>query len=184
MQRPMSFANPAGSARDSAAAYTQALLAVLGDADPLEVQAETVTDLHTALAGISETDLRHPESPGKWSILEVVQHLADSELVTAYRIRMILAHDRPEIQGYDQDLWAERLNYNAGDAGEAIALLRLLRGVNLRLLRSLAPADWGRAGFHAERGEESIQMIARLIAAHDLVHLQQIDRIKRSFAGS
>jgi hypothetical protein len=180
----MTFANPAGSAHDSAAAYTQALLAVLGEADPVVVQAELAAKLHTALAGVSETDLRRPESPDRWSILQVVQHLADSELVTAYRLRMILSHDGPELQGYDQDLWAERLNYNAGDAEDAIAQLQLLRGANLRLLRSLSPADWGRVGFHAERGEESVQMIARLIAAHDLVHLRQIERIKRSFAQS
>src|SRR5690349_5333148 len=89
------FSNPAGGAKDAAAAYTRALLDLLGDRDPMVVQAALADNLERAVAGLSETLLRTPEKPGKWSVVQVVQHLADSEIVYGYRIRMILASDTP-----------------------------------------------------------------------------------------
>ena len=93
-------------------------------------------------------------------------------------MRLILAHDRPQITGYDQDLWAERLHYADADPGEALAALDVLRRGNLRLIERATPAELKRVGLHSERGEESIEYLVRLYAGHDLLHLQQIDRIR------
>jgi uncharacterized damage-inducible protein DinB len=129
-------------------------------------------------------ELRRPEAPGKWSIVAVVAHLADSELVWAYRVRMVLAHDRPQIVGYDQDLWAERFQYEEADLDDALRRFRTLREADLALVRSLTPALLQRVGLHSERGEESLSHMVRLYAGHDLVHLRQIERIRSVVAPS
>jgi hypothetical protein len=123
-----------------------------------------------------------PEAPGKWSVNEVVQHLADSELVFGWRIRLVLAHDRPTITGYDQDRWAERLRYKDGDPQEAIDRFAVIRQSNLQLLERASEADLQRVGVHAERGEETLAHIIRLYAGHDLLHVRQVERIRSAVA--
>lgn len=174
----MSFANPASDAQAAAPTYTRQLLELLGDRDPLKVQEGLLESLERATAGISDTDLRRPEAAGKWSIMEVVQHLADSEIVYGYRCRAILTEDNPHLAGYDQDVWVRRLRYNQVQLEDALAQLAPLRAANLRLLRTLTPEELARTGLHSERGPESVEHITKLLAAHDLIHLRQIERIK------
>jgi len=159
-------------------AYTRAVLALVGDRDPLAVQRELVASLRAAIAGLADADLRRPERAGKWSIAQVIQHLADSEIVYGYRYRMAIAQDGAPLAGYDQDAWAANLHYNATDVMAALAELAALRAANLRLLSRLTEDEWQRAGMHAERGRESVRHIAHLLAGHDLLHLRQIERIK------
>jgi hypothetical protein len=175
----MSFANPAATARAGAARYVADLLGLLGDRDPLLVQEELLGAVSVATQGIPDEVLRRPEAPGKWSIIEVVKHLADSEIVYGYRIRMTLAMPNPDIQGYDQDLWARTLRYRETDLAEALAQLSLLRRINLKLVRSLGPDELARTGLHSERGPESVGRIIQLLAGHDLIHRRQIERIRR-----
>ena len=158
--------------------YVRALLDLLGDRDPLSVVSATEGALGQAVAGVDEAALRRPEREGKWSIAEVVAHLADSELVWGYRLRRVLADERPQITGYDQDLWAQRLRYRETSVADSLALFAPLRAANLRLLRAATAADLQRVGVHSERGEESVAHMLKLYAAHDLVHLRQIARIK------
>ncbi len=164
------------------AAYAGAILALLGARDPIAVLRETPAGVASAIAGLSPTQVRTPEAPGKWSIGQVLQHLADSDLVWGWRVRLILSHDRPQITGYDQDLWAERLHYADADPGEALALFGVLRAANLRLLDRATPQDLTRVGVHSERGEESIGYLCRLYAGHDLLHLNQIARVRAALA--
>lgn len=161
-----------------AQAYIRALFELLGDRDPLAVQPELVPALRAAIAGIADADLRRPERAGKWSIAEVVQHLADSEIVSGYRYRAAIAQDGIALVGYDQDAWAARLRYDRADVEAALAALAELRAANLRLLSGLGEEEWQRAGVHAERGRESVRQLARLVAGHDLLHRRQIERIK------
>lgn len=176
------FTNPATGAAEHAAAYVPAVLALLADRNPIVVLRETPSALRHAVDGLSPGHLRQPERPGKWSIGQVLHHLADSELVWAWRTRLILAHDRPPLTGYDQDLWANRLHYDEGEAGEALAVFTVLRQANLRLLERATPADLRRVGVHAERGEESLEHLVRLYAGHDLLHLRQIERVRGAVA--
>jgi hypothetical protein len=178
------FSNPAGGAKDAAARYTQSLLDVLGDRDPVDVLSEQGVLLERATSDLTPAQLTKPEKPGKWSVNEVVQHLADSELVTGYRIRMILTNDTPEIQAYDQDAWARRLGYAGRTLPGALAQIRVLRARTLELLRDLESEEWNRAGMHTERGRESIRQIVKLQAGHDLVHLRQIARIKSAIGAA
>jgi hypothetical protein len=161
-------------------AYVSALLDLLGKRDPVEVLAATPGEVRRALAGVPEDELRRPEAPGKWSRLEVAAHLADSEVAIAWRFRLAIAQDRPPLTGYDQDAWAERLGYSETSLADALEVFEVLRAANVRLLRRLAPADWERVAVHAERGEESVRHMARLFAGHDLLHLRQIERIRRA----
>jgi uncharacterized damage-inducible protein DinB len=168
------FSNRPGSDQD---AYIAAVLGLVGERDPVEVLAATPRELRRVLEPVPEEELRRPEAPGKWSLLQVAAHLADSEVAYAWRLRLILAQDRPPLTGYDQDAWAERLGYAQADLGESLALFEALRASNLRLLRRLAPEDWDRVAVHAERGEESVRHMAKLYAGHDVLHLRQIERI-------
>ncbi|HUE84564.1 MAG TPA: DinB family protein [Vicinamibacterales bacterium] len=174
------FSNPAARSTEQATAYTAAVLDLLGSADPMRVLQDTPSALSRCKDGLTPGQLSQPESAGKWSITQVLQHLADSELVCGYRLRMVLAHDRPAITGYDQDLWATRLHYQDADPQQAIHDFTVVRQANVRLLASASADDLKRVGVHAERGEESVAHMIRLYAGHDLLHLQQIERIRRT----
>ena len=176
------FTNSSRDAAANAAAYISAVLGLLGDRDPMIVLRETPDALRRAIAGLSAGECRQPERPGKWSMAQVLQHLADAEIAWAWRIRLVLAQERPALTGYDQDLWAERLGYDEADPAEAIDVFRAVRRSNLRLLDRATPADLKRAGVHVERGEESLEHLRRLNAGHDLLHLRQLDRIRRAVA--
>jgi hypothetical protein len=125
----------ASTAKDQAAAYTAALLQKLGDRDPLEVLAATPGALREAVRGLTREQDGTPEKPGKWAVRHVAAHLADSELVGGFRFRMVLAHDAPELPGYDQDRWAERLRYADSDLAASLERFTVLREANLVLWR-------------------------------------------------
>jgi hypothetical protein len=106
-----------------------------------------------------------------------VAHLADDELVGAYRIRLILSVLDIAIQAFDQDAWAVIGRYAQIEPQVSLALFRSLRVANLTLWCALTPEEWDRAGIHAERGRESVRDIATYYAGHDLNHFAQIEAI-------
>jgi hypothetical protein len=171
------FTNAASAARDDAEAYIAAVLELLGEQDPLVVLRRTPGELRQAVAERTADDLRRPERPGKWSALEVIQHLADSDLVWAYRLRLVLAEDRPRLTGYDQDQWATGLRYQDVDPDDALGQFAALRQLNLKVIEGLNSTALARDGVHSDRGEERLELMIRLYAGHDLVHLRQLARI-------
>lgn len=175
------FTNPADAAPGAAAAYIEAVLGKLGDRDPLAVLAATPDELRRLVRDTPGADLRRPEAPGRWSVGEVLAHLADSELVWAFRLRMVLGQERPSLSGYDQDAWAQRLGYEDVEPFTALDRFGSVRDWNRVLLEALPDEDLDRVGIHAERGEESVRHMIRLYAGHDLVHLAQIRRILAGF---
>ena len=174
------FSNPASSTPTDIATYVAGLLHLLGDHDPVTILRQTPGALQRFLDTVPAEIASRPEAPGKWSIREVVQHLADSELVSGFRLRMVMAHDRPALTGYDQDLWASRLRYRDVDIRAAVDQFAALRRANVRMWERLAPTDLARVGVHGERGEETLEHMRRLHAGHDLLHLQQLERIRAS----
>ena len=171
------FANPAGTTSGNTTAYREAVLAVLGERDPLVVLGELPEWLARRTRGLDDTRARRPEAPGKWSGVEVIAHLTDAELVHGYRTRMIVAEQEPPLHGYDQDGWALEFHYAAADLAATLAFLTHLREWNFTYGRTLTPAQLSRVGHHSERGPESAGLYLRLAAGHDLVHRRQIDRI-------
>jgi hypothetical protein len=158
-----------------ATAYQGSLLAALGDDDPAEAQAETPANIRSMLADAGP-DLRTRPAPREWSALLCLAHIVDAEVVMTGRYRWTIAHDRPELIGYDQDLWADNLH---GDDDDPEALLRLfepLRAANIALWRSSSPTDRARVALHRERGPESYDLMFRMLGGHDRVHLAQARR--------
>jgi len=178
------FTNSISAAKDEADAYINAVLKLLDDKEPLTVLGELIPKLKKLANELSDKQLSRREAPEKWSILEVIHHLADSELVWAYRLRMVVAEKQPQITGYDQDRWASQLKYHKANLEDVLELLGILRKTNLRLINSLSDEELQRAGVHSERGEETIRHMIRLYAGHDLVHLNQIARIRKSWVSS
>ena len=177
------FSNRSIDPPEERAKYAGAILELVGGREPLSILKETPAAAGTITAGLTPAQLKAPEAPGKWSIAQVLQHLADSDLVWGWRMRLILAQDRPAITGYDQDQWADRLHYADADAGQALETLRVLRRNNLQLIERASPADLQRVGVHSERGEESAGYLIGLYAGHDLLHLRQLERIRASLRG-
>lgn len=171
------FSNPASGAKADAQSYISSILGLLGNADPLTVLEATPYWCETETAALSPERLAFREAPDKWSVGEILQHLADSEIVWGYRLRKVLAEDRPPLVGFDQDLWARRMRYSQADREQALATFKAVREANLNLLRGAPPEDLNRVGIHAERGEESLRHMMRLYAGHDLAHRRQIARV-------
>jgi hypothetical protein len=165
---------------DSPGEYALSLLHRLGDRDMLSVLATSVASVREEFAGLDDAAIRKPEAEGKWSMLEVAHHLADGELVIGVRVRMIVAHDEPPIVAYDQDLWANKLRYRDAQLADVLEQFAVMRAANVRLANQLMAEDFKRVGIHSERGAESVGYTLRLLAGHDLVHVDQLARIRRA----
>lgn len=133
-----------------------------------------------SLEGFPEGKLSAHPLPGKWSACEIVQHLADSEMNSAIRLRKLLAEDDPQIQGYDQDEFAARLRYNERDIAPALEALRGARATSAQLLDLMRDEDWARAGTHSESGRYTAEDWLRIYAAHAHNHAAQIRRLREA----
>ena len=145
--------------------------------DPLKTQAATAKTLDRLVKRAPTSKLRKRPAADKWSVNEIIAHMADTEIVIGWRIRSILGAPGTHIQAYDQDAWAAAGLYAKRDSRKSIEQFRAVRDANLALYKSLSPEQWRQFGMHAERGEESLERIARMMAGHDLNHLSQIERI-------
>lgn len=160
-------------------AYQQLLLSFLGDQDPAEVQAQTPA-LVAAIVEDAGDLLRERPREGEWSVLELVGHLFDAELVISGRYRWILAQDEPPLPGYDQDDWVAVLRHNDGDPSELLRAYEGLREANIAMWKRLEPGQRERFGIHAERGPESVDLTFRLAAGHDRFHVEQMNATLRT----
>jgi hypothetical protein len=157
-------------------AYRKRLFQLLGDHNPLEVLAQTAPTLADIVRRHSVTVLRNRPFAGKWTPNEVIAHLTDSEWVYGYRLRLVLCEDKPIIMGTNQDLWAVGQRHNEREPSELVEMFRTMRQFNLALWERMSPADLKRTGQHNERGPESLDVMLRMMAGHDLSHLDQITR--------
>ena len=162
---------------ETAEQYRKRMFSHIQGHDPLKLLAGAPQKVESLIKGVPAAKLRRPPAPGKWSICEIVAHLADVELVAGYRIRMILGAPGTPIQAFDQDEWASVMQYQKRDVRKALEQYRALRNANHSLLKSLRPKQWKLSGIHSERGEESIETIVGMFAGHDINHREQIKRI-------
>ena len=162
--------------------YKERILRYQAGADPLFLQAKAPAVLAALVDGLSDEHLGQRPAPRKWCIREIVAHLADDELVGAYRMRLILSAPGTAIQAFDQDVWAHTGRYGTRDISDSLALYRTLRFANLKLLESLTAQEWEMFGVHAERGIESLRDIAMYFAGHDINHFRQIEFIRRQLS--
>ncbi len=154
--------------------YAQAL----GEDDPIEVMAETPDRLRKLVRGLTEAQLARKPAPGKWSMKEIVAHLADGEVILGSRYRFVAAHDKPPIPGYDQDAFVAKLGPLNAKTGDLVDDFAMARAVNLGLLDRLPADAFDRLGVHSERGEESLREMIAMYAGHDRWHLRQIETIR------
>lgn len=157
-------------------AYRENLFKLLGERNPLEVLAETASTLTDIVRRYSAAVLRTRPYEGKWTANEVIGHLTDSEWVYGYRLRLILCEDNPKLVGTNQDLWVARQAHNEREPSEHVEMFLAMREFNLAMWKRLSPADLQRTGQHNERGPESLGVMLRMMAGHDLSHLGQIAR--------
>ena len=157
--------------------YTQRILSYIEGREPLAVQVATAKRLAQLIEGVSKSELRRRPAQDKWSVSEIIAHLADGEIVGGFRVRFILGSPGSPVVAYDQDKWVTSGHYDKRDPQRSVELFRVLREANLALLESLKPEQWKQYGMHSERGKESIEHIVRMFAGHDVNHLQQIEKI-------
>jgi hypothetical protein len=157
-------------------AYREKLFHLLADRDPLEVLGQTASTLADIVARHSGAVLRARPFEGKWTPNEVIGHLSDSEWVYGYRLRLVLCEDEPPILGTKQDSWVASLRHNEREPSELVEIFRTLRALNLDVWKRLTPGDLNRTGLHNERGPEALGVTLRMLAGHDLSHIDQIER--------
>jgi hypothetical protein len=157
--------------------YTQRLVSYSEGKEPLLLQRTAPKKLAALIKGKQKKQLMRRPAPGKWSIAEIVAHLADSEIVIGWRLRQILSTNGVPIQAYDQDVWASTFDYAHRDPRQSLESFRVLRESNLALLKAVPRKMWENYGVHQERGNESVAHLVRMIAGHDLNHLRQVEAI-------
>jgi hypothetical protein len=166
--------------QETAQEYTQRLLSYGDGKDPLRLQQTAPAKLAALLKGKTGKQLTQRPAPDKWSVAEILAHLADAELAISWRLRQVLTNNAIPIQPYDQDLWARTFNYARRDPRQSLANFRALREANLALLKSVPRKLWENYGVHAERGNESVNHVVNMVAGHDLNHLRQVEAILKN----
>ena len=166
--------------KETAEQYIKRILGYVQGRDPLKVQRSTAKKLEKLTKRLSKKEIRRRPASDKWSIAEILAHLADAEVVGSWRMRQILGADGVQIQAFDQDVWAKTFRYEDRDPKQSLKMFRVLRENNMALLETVPRKLWENHGMHSERGKETIAHIVRMFAGHDLNHLQQVERIAKS----
>ncbi|HKH71119.1 MAG TPA: DinB family protein [Vicinamibacterales bacterium] len=157
--------------------YTARLLSYSAGQDPRAVLSTTGDRLRGLIEGRTREELSRADGPARWSVAQILAHLADAEIVAAWRFRSILAQDAVAVQPYDQDVWADAFKYAEVDPADSLRVFDVNRKATLALVQRVDPARHNHHGMHAERGRESIQHLLHLYAGHDLNHLTQVERL-------
>lgn len=146
----------------------------LEGADPVEALRKAPKRFKKLLKGLSEKQLAKRPSEGKWSIKEVLAHLADGEVISGSRMRFVAAQPRSTLIGYDQDLFVANLGIERVKTKALFEAFEAARALNVALIERLPEEAFARVGLHSERGEESLDMMVSMYAGHDFIHERQI----------
>lgn len=163
--------------RETPQQYMQRMLGFIEGKDPLRVQRDTPKKLAALIRGRSRKQLGRKPAPGKWSVVEILAHLVDTEIVVSWRLRYILGNNSAPVQPFDQDVWAQTFNYAQCDPKESLSVFQVLRANNLAMLKRLPKHLWENYGMHQERGKETVAHLVRMMAGHDLNHSGQVEKI-------
>lgn len=164
---------------ETAAQYTRRILGYQRGKKPFAVLRGTPRRIGVLLRGATAKQLRWKPTPDRWSIGEILAHLADTEVTFGFRIRLVLGSNGTRIQAFDQDVWATNFRYELQDPGGSFAAYCAQREHNITLLRLLPHGMWNYYGRHEERGKETISRMTRMMAGHDINHLKQIESLIR-----
>lgn len=137
--------------------------------------------LAMSTTGAAGAELDFKPSPNKWSVRQIVCHLADSEAVGVMRIRQIAAEENPTLQGFNGELWADHLDYQRRKISQALETFRKLRAENHELLKALPEEAYARTGNHTESGPLTLLDLVKSNAEHVEEHVQQIQRTRAAY---
>jgi hypothetical protein len=140
--------------------------------------------LAVVLTGVFGEETDFAAAPGKWSIRQIVAHLADSEMVGAQRFRKVIAEERPALEAFDQDAWASNLDYARKQPKNSLESFRRVRAENYELLKSVPEAAFEREGVHSERGPVSLRQLLEIYAGHAESHARQMQAIRDEYKRS
>ena len=155
--------------------YRARILGLLGDRPVLPSLEATPAKVEEIVARLGREGMSRARPPGKWTARHILAHLADAEIAVGFRLRQALAENDHVIQPFDQDLWAAR--YGDVDGEAAARSFCAVRRWNLDLIRTLTPEEMARPVMHPERGMESVEIIVKMLAGHDLNHVAQLEEI-------
>ncbi|MGH2403974.1 MAG: DinB family protein [bacterium] len=167
--------------RSFARRYCPACKAVVTTpADPVAAMRAFPAALRRVIATLSARERAFRPRAGEWSPRELVAHLADTEIAFGWRLRMVLAHDRPTLAPFDENALATALNHSSYKPKPTLELFSVLRRANCDLLKAATPGQWKRMGRHPDRGETTVRQLADHRAHHDLNHLAKLrDKLRR-----
>jgi hypothetical protein len=162
---------------ETAQQYTQRILGHVEGQDALKIQSATAGKLKKLIHGLTPKQLKWQPGPGKWSIAEILAHLADAEIAGSWRMRLSVSASGTALAPFDQDSWAAEFQYQKRDAKKSLETFRVLRENNLTMLKMLPRESWERYGMHQERGRETVTRIVQMFAGHDRNHVLQVEQI-------
>ncbi len=160
--------------------YTIRILSNVEGKNVLKVLETTPKKIKKLIKGVKKKVLLKKPSPERWSVAEIVAHLAETELVLGWRYRSVAEKNGVVIQSFEQDDWAQNSRYHKLDIDEMLHLYSVLRKANLQFLANLPKEKFENYGMHQERGKETLAHIRNLEAGHDLNHYKQIEKILKS----
>jgi len=137
--------------------------------------------LATVLTGAAGEEVDFVLAPGKWSIRQIMAHLADAELVGAHRLRLVIAEDNPTLTAFDQDAWTRNLDYARRKPTQSLDTFRRLRAENYELLKELPETAFDRVGAHTENGPLSLRNLLEIYAGHAENHARQLQTIRAEY---
>jgi uncharacterized damage-inducible protein DinB len=135
---------------------------------------DSLLRLRRVVADLSPEQLRARPVPGKWSTLEVVCHLVDSDQAWCHRMKRVIAEEQPLLIGYDESRFTAALPYHEANLEEELALMEGMRRQMARTLRALPESAWSRTGVHSERGRVTLTEMLQAEANHVPHHITQI----------
>ena len=147
--------------------------------DPVQMLQQTPRKIAQQVQRATVRQIKKSPAPGKWSVQEIIAHLADTELALGFRLRKIAEEDGVMLQGFDQDAWAKNGNYKKVDVKKSLASYLGLRAMTVHFLKAQPKAVWQRHGKHTAFGKLEFTKIVRMLAGHDVNHLKQIESILR-----
>ncbi len=162
---------------ETLAQYAARIASYVEGKDSLSIQHQSYQTLARLVEGVPEEALVGQCSPGKWSVREILAHLAEAEIVSTWRYRQMIEQNGVALTAFDQDEWARLGDFGATDVRESLEIFRLLRQNNLRMFARLTHEEWQRFGRHSERGKMTLEDLVRQMAGHDLNHIQQVRQI-------
>ncbi len=166
---------------ETAEQYKERFRSYVAGKDPIAMQREAPRTLASLIENVTETDLARRPAPGKWSVTEILAHLAEDELSSSWRYRQMIEYDGLNLPGFDQDMWAQVGDYASWNSADALTMFRLLREANLGMFERLTPEQWERRGTHSEGGNITVRGLCSHMAAHDVNHIEQVRSILAGF---